>query len=91
MKKILLLVLMFCSLNLLAQDEKNIDLTEVEVLGEKYELESNATRIIMVMDSSRLANLSVSSIGEALNYAPGVDIRQRGANGVQSDISMRGG
>ena len=91
MKKILLLVLMFCSLNLLAQDEKNIDLTEVEVLGEKYELESNATRIIMVMDSSRVANLSVSSIGEALNYAPGVDIRQRGANGVQSDISMRGG
>ena len=33
----------------------------------------------------------MQNINELLDYLPGVDIRTRGSNGAQADISMRGG
>ena len=43
------------------------------------------------MDSSRLASFPVNAPQDLLQYSNGVDLRQRGIGGVQSDISIRGG
>lgn len=36
-------------------------------------------------------NLPIRSVNEALSYIPGLDFRQRGVQGVQGDLSIRGG
>ena len=43
------------------------------------------------MDSTTLASLPVQSVNDLLKYVAGVDVRQRGDLGAQTDISMRGG
>jgi iron complex outermembrane receptor protein len=50
----------------------------------------SARNISIVTQKDLQATPSVSFI-EALNYVPGVDVRQRGPMGVQADLSIRGG
>lgn len=49
------------------------------------------SRIVNVIYSEQIKNSNARSINELLSYVAGIDIRQRGANGVQADISIRGG
>lgn len=49
------------------------------------------TRTVMLMDSLTIASAPADNINDLLKYALGVDVRQRGAMGMQTDISMRGG
>ena len=49
------------------------------------------TRTVMLMDSLAIASAPAENINDLLKYALGVDVRQRGAMGMQTDISMRGG
>ena len=49
------------------------------------------TRTVTLMDSLAIASAPAESINDLLKYALGVDVRQRGAMGMQTDISMRGG
>ncbi len=46
---------------------------------------------VAVIDSASLMQQPVRAVTDALAYVPGVDLRQRGAIGIQSDISIRGG
>jgi len=48
-------------------------------------------RILTVIDKNEISRSSVQSIDQLLDYVAGVDIRQRGTNGTQADISIRGG
>lgn len=50
-----------------------------------------ANRNITLLNREKITRRPVQSIPEILAYVPGVDIRQRGPMGVQSDISIRGG
>lgn len=52
---------------------------------------SNVARVVHVIPRSEIANAPVVSLNELLDYVPGVDIRQRGNNGVQADVSIQGG
>lgn len=52
---------------------------------------SNVARVVHVIPRSEISNAPVVSLNELLDYAPGVDIRQRGINGVQADVSIQGG
>lgn len=52
---------------------------------------SDASRSITVLSSRDIQALQATSINEVLQLVAGVDLRQRGANGVQADISLRGG
>ncbi|MBP7459984.1 MAG: TonB-dependent receptor [Candidatus Delongbacteria bacterium] len=52
---------------------------------------SQANRSMIVLQSSEIERLSVNTLQDLLNGLPGVDLRSRGAGGVQSDISIRGG
>lgn len=48
-------------------------------------------RNIYVLDQKAISALPCQSINELLSYVTGVDIRQRGPWGAQSDVSMDGG
>jgi len=43
------------------------------------------------LTTAQITALPVRSIPEALSYVGGVDVRQRGLNGTQADIGIRGG
>ena len=68
------------------------ELEEVEVTGSRTPLTvAQAARIVTVLDREAIAAAPVQTINDLLKYAVGVDVRQRGGLGVQTDISIRGG
>jgi iron complex outermembrane receptor protein len=70
---------------------RNIRLTEVEVTAQKQQLHADLARVVTVMTKEEIATAPAATVAELLRFLSGVDIRQRGVNGVQSDVSMRGG
>jgi iron complex outermembrane receptor protein len=67
-------------------------LEEVSVTGSRAPLtKSQAARMITVLEHADIAQAPVQSINDLLKYAVGVDVRQRGPIGTQTDISIRGG
>lgn len=52
---------------------------------------AKSARLVTVLDSATLASLPVVSVNDILKYSAGVDVRQRGDMGAQTDISVRGG
>ena len=67
-------------------------LEEVSVTGSRAPLtKSQAARMVTVLDRPDIAQAPVQSINDLLKYAVGVDVRQRGPIGAQTDISIRGG
>jgi len=73
----------------LAQIENRDSISEVEL--EEVEVVSERTRTLSVTEKRELSSLPFKSIEDVLKTVPGVDIRQRGSDGVQSDISINGG
>ncbi len=64
----------------------------VSVTGSRTPMQLGASaRIVTVLDSLTLASLPAQSVNDLLKYSVGVDVRQRGMMGMQSDISVRGG
>lgn len=67
-------------------------LEEVAVTGSRAPLRlGQGARIVTVLDSLTIRSLPVVTINDLLKYAVGVDVRQRGVEGMQTDISIRGG
>ena len=67
-------------------------LDEVAVTGSRAPLtRSQAARMVTVLDRSDIQQAPVQSVNDLLKYAVGVDVRQRGPIGAQTDISVRGG
>ena len=50
-----------------------------------------AARVVSVINRADINQAPVQSLTELLVYALNVDVRQRGANGIQADIGIRGG
>ena len=73
-----------------AQETFNLDSTTVTATRMPVALHAGA-RAVTVMDSIAIATAPVQTVNDLLKYAAGVDVRQRGAFGMQTDISMRGG
>ena len=70
---------------------KTIDINELQVTAQKSQIASDNLRIISTISSEMIKKAPVANINELLEQLPGIDIRQRGGNGVQADLSMRGG
>jgi iron complex outermembrane receptor protein len=71
---------------------REMQLEEVSVTGSRAPLtRSQAARMVTVLDRADIAQAPVQSINDLLKYAVGVDVRQRGPIGAQTDISVRGG
>ncbi|MDX1284205.1 MAG: TonB-dependent receptor plug domain-containing protein, partial [Draconibacterium sp.] len=68
------------------------DLDEIEVSAQRTPaLYSQVARIISVIERKEIDATPAQTIQDLLEYVAGVDVRQRGAEGVQTDISIRGG
>ena len=67
-------------------------LEEVSVTGSRAPLtKSQAARMVTVLERADIQQAPVQSINDLLKYAVGIDVRQRGPIGAQTDISIRGG
>ncbi len=74
-----------------ANDARQLSLQEVSVVSHKAEVQSGAYRLITEIPRQDIEALPIQTVADILQYLPSVDIRTRGANGAQADISMRGG
>ena len=73
-------------------NEKIIDIEEVEVVGQKSpSISEELMQIVAVTSLTDIEYVSSQSLSDLLRYAGNIDLRQRGKNGIQSDISIRGG
>ena len=45
---------------------------------------------VLIIGEESIRRSSAASIPDILNFQPGIDIRSRGANGIQSDPGIRG-
>ena len=65
---------------------------EIEVTASRIRTPlPKASRIIGVMTQEQINSYPVQSINDILKYAVGVDVRQRGPMGAQTDVGVRGG
>ena len=72
--------------------EKLYELEEVEVTGSRAPLTLGQTaRLVTVLSREAIASAPAQSVNDLLKLAVGVDVRQRGPIGVQTDIGVRGG
>ncbi len=68
------------------------DLDEIEVTAARVPvLFSQVARVLTVIEAKEIERMPAESVQDLLEYVAGVDIRQRGAEGVQADVSIRGG
>lgn len=72
-------------------DSVSIQLSDVDVKAQQLKLYSEMGRILTVIDRKAIDALPVRSLDDLLENIPGIDMRQRGVNGTQADISIRGG
>ena len=71
---------------------KTLKLDSVSVTGSRVpSVLGKSARIVTLMDSTMISSLPVVSVNDVLKFVAGVDVRQRGDMGAQTDISMRGG
>ena len=67
-------------------------LDDVVVVGSRAPLtEGETARIVTVITGDDIHRAAVATVNDALKMATGVDVRQRGGFGVQTDISIDGG
>lgn len=67
-------------------------LQKVEISGERIQTPfSQASRSMHVLSKREIEQLPAQQLAEVLAYIPGIDIRQRGPQGVQADVGIRGG
>ena len=69
---------------------ETIDSVKVTATRIPVALQSTA-RIVTLLDSMTIASTPAETVNDLLKYTLGVDVRQRGAMGMQTDISIRGG
>ncbi len=74
----------------LARQEVNLD--EVVVTGSRVPLSAwQSPRIVALVSREDILRSGASSVNDVLKLSTGVDVRQRGGFGVQTDISINGG
>lgn len=100
MKKVLSTLVLLTAVSSFAQQKDmmldpsvpNTALEEVVIRGNRLQTPfSESTRDIQVITQKQIQSLPVKSLNEVLSYIIGVDIRQRGPFGTQTDISIDGG
>jgi vitamin B12 transporter len=69
-----------------------VNLGRIEISSTRTpKLYSENIRPVSVISSQQIELSPVNNLQDLLEYALGFDIRQRGVNGAQADVSMRGG
>ncbi len=72
--------------------QREVMLNEVSITGSRAPMtRSQAARMVTVLERKDIQTAPVQSVNDLLKYVAGVDVRQRGPIGAQTDISIRGG
>jgi vitamin B12 transporter len=67
-------------------------LRELEIYSSRYGIKvKNSGKGISIIEAEKMERMPVSSVDEILRYVPTLEVQSRGAFGIQSDISIRGG
>ncbi|MGV8112816.1 MAG: TonB-dependent receptor [Lentimicrobium sp.] len=75
-----------------SSSDREIELEEVVVSAQRSPVvQSQLMRVVQVVTRAEIAQHSSAGLAGLLENLRGVDIRQRGAFGMQADISIRGG
>lgn len=76
----------------IADTVRTVVLNEVDVTASRAPLAGGRVpRIVTVLGRDDIAAAPAQSVNDLLKYAVGVDVRQRGPLGAQTDVSIRGG
>jgi vitamin B12 transporter len=89
-----LITLLLCSFDTFGQNQDTaaVNLDEIVIAGNRIQLPySEESRSITLVDAKTIQQTPATSVAEMLHYVSGVDVRTRGANGIQADIGIRGG
>lgn len=90
----LMMLLLLLALPAAADDTiptRERELEQIEVIGDKSDFQMESLRLVSILSAEDIAGLPIRTVADVLQYMPGVDLRERGAGGVQADLSMRGG
>lgn len=81
--------ILFLSTGVFAQ-EKTLDSVAIsgKILSTPY---SKAVENVTVVTKAQIAQTPATAVEDLLQYYAGIDVRRRGPNGLQSDLSIRGG
>ena len=91
MKKVILSILSLGFVSQFSAQEKESAIPEVTVQGKFLELPvKKVNENITIVSKEEIQNSPAKSVEELLAEFTGFDIRRRGGNGVQADISLRG-
>ena len=72
--------------------DKEVTLDDIEVTASRAPLAlGQAARMVTVLTRDDIRAAPVQSVNDLLKYAAGLDVRQRGPIGAQTDVSIRGG
>jgi vitamin B12 transporter len=75
-----------------AEVKMQYDLDEVEVTASRVPvIYSQVARVLSVIERQEIERAPAESVQDLLEFIAGVDVRQRGPEGVQADVSIRGG
>lgn len=70
----------------------DVTLQEAEVVATRVPLPADkAVRLVQVIGRKEIEESSANSVNDLLKLAAGVDVRQRGGFGIQTDIGVNGG
>lgn len=73
-------------------DELELTLDDAEVVGTLAPLPADkAVRLVQVINRQDIEASSANSVNDLLKLVAGVDVRQRGGFGIQTDIGVNGG
>lgn len=81
-----------CAHAQVTQTESEYELEGLEVIGTRVPLSpQHSVRMVQVLTRQQIAATAAQSVNDLLKLVAGVDVRQRGAYGVQTDIGVNGG
>lgn len=70
----------------------SVQLSDITVLATRVPMPADkAVRIVQTIDRAQIEASAVQSVNDLLKLAAGVDVRQRGPFGIQTDIGINGG
>ena len=87
-----LIILIHCIVYVLhAEMKQDHTLSPIIVTAKEYsDYVTETGQAMTIIHGDRIIELPFDNIADVLSYVSGVDVQQRGAHGVQSDVSIRG-
>ncbi len=88
----LLIAIVLFNSKIPAQNEMRVTTGDVIVTAGRTPISiSNTTRNVALISAKELELLPVNSVQDVLQFVGGIDLKQRGVDGIQADLSIRGG